>query len=275
MLEDRVMGTVTKRSILWELLHSWWVALAFIPIIAPVSFFHIAAKGKKKQWYIFAFAYLALEALAIFMDDRTKESQARSFTTGWFSLIMILWFVGIGFAFYVRKEFLMRLDVLSKANAGVDANEQMREKIAAELLHRTPAPKSQSAPKTHGFAEGKKKKSSTSASVATQIDNPHAEDAGLDNTLTEATPVDNVQIDVNSCDESELAGLPGINIIQAKKAIRYRQENNGFASVEDFYSIVGLKPHFIVQIEGKIVCNRVEVKPAPTPTHNVGRQLDL
>ena len=61
------------------------------------------------------------------------------------------------------------------------------------------------------------------------------------------------KIDINQANESELASLPGINIIYAKKIIQKRDLKGGFKTTDDFISILKLKEHFLEQIKELIV----------------------
>lgn len=66
--------------------------------------------------------------------------------------------------------------------------------------------------------------------------------------------------DVNNCSEAELTALPGINVVFAKKVINFRENERPFKSVEDFITVMNIKPHFAKQIR-KIICvNKVNMK---------------
>jgi DNA uptake protein ComE-like DNA-binding protein len=54
---------------------------------------------------------------------------------------------------------------------------------------------------------------------------------------------DSELLDLNIATEEELAGLPGISIILAKKAVSVRQKTGGFKSFDDFCRHLSLKPH--------------------------------
>ena len=42
----------------------------------------------------------------------------------------------------------------------------------------------------------------------------------------------NSPIDINNCTEDDLANLPGISVVQAKKAIQHREMNGMYISLE-------------------------------------------
>lgn len=55
-------------------------------------------------------------------------------------------------------------------------------------------------------------------------------------------------VDVNSATAEALATLPGITIIDGKKAVSYREANGGFKNIDEFYSCINAKPHIIANI---------------------------
>ena len=56
-------------------------------------------------------------------------------------------------------------------------------------------------------------------------------------------PGDTALIDLNRASEEQIASLPGINLIMAKRAVSLRDARGGFDSLEDFSHALGLKPH--------------------------------
>lgn len=115
-------------------------------------------------------------------------------------------------------------------------------------------------------------------------------------TKVEAAKKKAEKIDINTCTEKELASLPGVSIVAAKKAIAYRDKNNGFSSEQEFYKVAGIQLHFAKQIKDRIFCGEevantsqsddsyekpdvvsevtTEIDPAPTKEKK-GRVLDI
>ena len=56
-------------------------------------------------------------------------------------------------------------------------------------------------------------------------------------------------LDINSASERELLSLPGINVVTAKKAIKYIQKNNGFKTFEEFVRKMRIRENFVEQIK--------------------------
>ena len=84
-----------------------------------------------------------------------------------------------------------------------------------------------------------------------------------------------------------MTALPGVNIVMAKQAVKYRYEHGGFSSFEEFAEVVKLKPHFIVQLQDLVMCKPIDAQSQqsqqgsaqqqpeqPGPEHH-GRRLDL
>lgn len=59
-------------------------------------------------------------------------------------------------------------------------------------------------------------------------------------------------IDINSADQEAFASLQGLTIVDAKKAISYRDEHNGFNNIDEFFMCIGAKPHIIVSIKERL-----------------------
>ncbi len=75
--------------------------------------------------------------------------------------------------------------------------------------------------------------------------------------MKDAFAVTSTKIDVNSVQAPELAVLPGINIVQAKKLVEHRNINGLFKSVEEFIQVANVKPHFVSKIKSMIVANSI------------------
>lgn len=56
-------------------------------------------------------------------------------------------------------------------------------------------------------------------------------------------------LNINSATERELMALPGINVVTAKKILKYIEENNGFKTFEEFVKEIKIKENFINRIK--------------------------
>ena len=74
-------------------------------------------------------------------------------------------------------------------------------------------------------------------------------------------PVKNLpKTDINNCTEEEIAALPGISVIIAKKAVKRREETGGFKSIDEFFALLNLKPHMQEQLRDLIYAGQVPEK---------------
>ena len=81
-------------------------------------------------------------------------------------------------------------------------------------------------------------------------------------------------VDINTANEQQLATLPGLTIIDAKKAIAHREANGYFSSADDFFAVINAKPHIIIRAREYITVSTPEIKK--TSNDNPSRRnIDL
>lgn len=83
------------------------------------------------------------------------------------------------------------------------------------------------------------------------------------------------QIDINSVSEDELSTLQGLTIVDAKKAIAYRDEHNGFNNVDEFFNCINAKPHIIVALEKQLTVGEYKAVKVTKADNSGKRMLDL
>lgn len=62
------------------------------------------------------------------------------------------------------------------------------------------------------------------------------------------------RLNINTCTENELASLPGLNIVDAKKAIAHREQHGSFGSIEELVVLLNLKPHVAAPLYEILYC---------------------
>lgn len=72
-------------------------------------------------------------------------------------------------------------------------------------------------------------------------------------------------LNINAATEKELTDLPGVSIIHAKNLIKYRTENCGFKSLEEFFSVGKINSHFQNQLRYYLFVDSY-VPPNPNTT---------
>lgn len=63
-------------------------------------------------------------------------------------------------------------------------------------------------------------------------------------------------VDINNCSEADLAELPGISLIMAKRIVKRRKELGGFDNVEDFFTILKVHSNMQMQLKSLIVVGK-------------------
>ena len=64
-------------------------------------------------------------------------------------------------------------------------------------------------------------------------------------------------LNINTATEAELSALPGVNIVTAKKAIKYIEKNGAFESVDEFIEKMKIKDVFADQIRN-VICTKID-----------------
>ena len=65
-------------------------------------------------------------------------------------------------------------------------------------------------------------------------------------------------VDINNASEEEIAALPGISVIMAKKSIKKREEIDGFKNINEFFAFLKIKPHMQDQLINLICVNKIK-----------------
>lgn len=248
---------------------NWWLILPFF-LLTFVSFFYIGSKAHNKIWTYCGFIYLALFGIMMVIPEDDAYATLRE------NYNIIVFFVGIIHAFWVRKEYQARMEIVDSA--------EYQEAEEAARLSRVKSKMMGSAPTSESKAEQLQRKMQSRQQSSGAA--PHLEKTSTINTGAETIKTVDIfgqkeeetkiaqPIDINTCSASEMATLPGVSMVMAKKAERFRQENGGFTSPEQFFEVIQLKPHFVVQAQEFIIC-RQETPPTSEESEPGGRKLDL
>lgn len=242
---------ITGRGKAWEILNSWWIALAFVSM-AWVGFFYIGIKAKQKKWIAYAVILTFCQLFSLFfVGSGSDDSVATNF---WVAIWAAAYFVGIILSFIVRKKFLICLDVLKSNNSDYYDNQKIRNEVASEY-------------REQGLNVGNARNTNSNPYVNSQnkpvVNNPLATNessvkqndtlAAFGNNEPTKTYSDRV-IDINSCSEMDFMNLPGFDAQSAKNAAQYRTEHKGFVSTDEFLAITQVKPHLIENVKKLIRC---------------------
>lgn len=84
-------------------------------------------------------------------------------------------------------------------------------------------------------------------------------------------------LNVNTATEEDLAALPGVTIIDAKKAISYRETNGDFPTPNAFLDCIGAKPHIAARLSAVLYAapSQQNFGAVAAPHGNGKRRIDL
>lgn len=251
--------SVTPKGQRWEILHSLWIAWTFtLGFFNWVAFIYIGYRTRQRKWIFWGFFYsIPFILLIVFADTSNPGSLALDLTV---PFLLVVGVVSLFHAFKARSEYLIRLEALQKRE--LDREALLRHQVGREYGAGTqePAP-SQSAIRPQSTTSPSRDRERSPASPS------QAPDSGSSVKDTRAT-----LIDLNSSSEEELAALPGVGIIVAKRAVGLRESRGNFRSVEDFGEALNLKPHIVERIRPLVL-----IPPAQRPQRpdSSGRVVDF
>lgn len=121
----------TSKGKKWETLHSLWVGWTFtLGFFNWIAFLYIGLRAKQLKWILAGLLYSVPFIIEMFvLDTETRDSTLGNLTI---ALQLILAVVSIIHAFKVRKEYLLRLEVLQRARRTANREATLRRSIEAE-----------------------------------------------------------------------------------------------------------------------------------------------
>lgn len=228
---------ITSKGRSWEIAQSWWILLTFtIGFFGWAAFLYVGIKTAQRKWIKWGVVYAIPFMLAMAIPGFSGTS------IGAMSFVVIC-IVSVVHAFRIRKEFLLRLEAQQARGSAEEIH--VRRRIAEEYGTSVPA---QNTPKLE-------KRSPNSV--------PQAEAAGqpVVSTPAKPEPVTRSQaaalLDINRATEQDIAALPGVGVILAKKAIALREKSGSFQSLEDFGEALSLKPHIVDRIRPMVTFSKI------------------
>ena len=235
-------SSITPYGRSWEWAHSLWIGWApfTVGILSWVSFLYAGIRARQRSWIIWAGAYflLVLPAL-IFESDPTV------------GLVVIVWFVSSIHAFTIRAEYLRRLADARIERRGQPTSQGVTGTSSAPPAGWYPDPSGGAGQRwwdgsswtgqTHGELPSASVNSHSPATASGATSSPSNSEAVHEEVASQP-------LDVNTAREEDLAALPGIGVILAKRIVSERNQGGGFRSIEAMAATVGLKPHILRQV---------------------------
>lgn len=227
----------------WRVLQSWWMLLCLVPYCGGASLIYAGARTKKRKWII-AGAAITAALLAATIIGRAGQNAGDTALALAYALHRVFrvtaGFASLCFCTVIREEYITARAAAvdgyaSEVDRALDAQARVQRRVSG-VQAETPQPMAK----------------------------PAARPAAQQPVKAPATAE---TIDLNTCSEETLRTLPGVGIAQAKQAMEYREAHGGFASVDEFVDVTGLKPHFAVQVfelakASPVPAKAQEAKPA-------------
>lgn len=255
---------MSRRS--WELLHSLWIILTFTYFTNWLAFIYVGLRTRNRRWSLYGVIYLLpfiISQFVVGLYDNSAVTVGKEViisnpvTDVMGYIFMIAWLISIVHAFYIRKEYLLRLESVEQIHNAEDIYFQRRLKEREDAKERELR---QNINRDYNMDYYESRWPKTS-------DNAHNDqNVTVDKTFKEPA---HLLVDINHDPAEVIAELPGVGIILAKKAVKLRQDSQ-FESIEEFGEALGLKPHILEQIRPSVVISDLETK-----IQRSGRLVDI
>lgn len=248
----------TSKGQRWEILHSLWVIWTFtLGFFNWIAFFYIGYRTNQRKWILWGLFYSVPFSLLIFVAD-TSNSDSLSMNLT-MPFLLVVGVVSLVHAFKARREYLVRLETLQSREPSRTAT--LRREVQREYgVGTQEAPLSQSDAWPQPTTLPSRNQERASAPPAESPDPPSS--AGTQASTT----------DLNNASERELAALPGVGVIVAKRAVSLRESKGGFRSVEDFGEALNLKPHIVERVRPLVSISPAQQSERPGSS---GRIVDF
>lgn len=234
---------------LWELINSWWLIFPFTIYLNWMAFLYIGVTARHRKWIFYGIMY-AIPVILYQVFLETSEPISLRFEI----ILSAVWLIGvfsIVHAFFLRKEYLIRLEVLKEVK---------KDKLKKEILHEYDSNENTS------LTNQDPSKNTEKQNIATD-----SNEFNKDFTYKSISS----KVDINTDSEDLLMKLPGVSLILAKKAVQLRESGVYFDSAEDFGLALGLKPHIVKKIEPYVVIKPLNNVPTQTTSKTKGRRIDI
>jgi hypothetical protein len=120
---QRNAGITTSRGKKWEWRHSLWILWTFtLGLFSWLAFAYIGIRGRHPRWLLWAVFY----AIPVIFFAVIASSVSQSWTNATLNFNALFSVVSIVHAFLVRKEYLLRLDLIKRETGNVSVTSQGR-----------------------------------------------------------------------------------------------------------------------------------------------------
>lgn len=256
----------------WRLFNSLWVIWPIFFFVTGIQLVYVGKKVDKRKWRVLGWiSFVATWIIVIFSETDLA-----------YGIVGLIWILNIIYDFIIRKEYLFRLSIIKE---NIDKNGNEKEKAIYENLKKeynsSYSNKNEesdvstkieelnriediNAPKklddVIDVSKTDKAEENKDANSEKNINNVVNEIERIkEDNITEKKEEENkkIKIDINTCDEKTLMDTCNINIVIAKRAIKYRKEKDGFKSIDEFIELANIPMYRIDDVKEKIICGLV------------------
>ena len=204
----------------------WW---CFVPVINWAAWIHACARTGNRSYALYAAAY-GIPFMATMVFDPNKKGITSDIVSG---IIAVAWIAGMIHVMLQKDSVDRQIEDRDQRNAGAQQTVPLRP----SHLVAQPSPGNQLENVLSNFG----------ASVTNLPPPPPIVQQPRESQLS-SEPVTTSRMDLNSANETQMAGLPGVGIILGKKAVMERQRRGGFGSIEEFCEALAMKPHIAERV---------------------------
>ncbi|GAB1354407.1 hypothetical protein MASR1M12_31450 [Erysipelotrichia bacterium] len=228
--------SITSKGDAWEAKNSRWIWWTYLPSFGGIGFITAGFRVKKNLWIVGGGSYFAI---SILLSNIAQQFRGSLIEELFMMPIIVAWFVSIGYAYSIKKEYLLRLEAIENQGGDIYQTIQLKKEIQKEFGGTRPE---QNNPIDQSFSSNKGRSSPP------PVDRTPEKDYSKPSTPPPVPKSSVNRILLNSASAEEIAKLPGIGIVVAKKAVAIRKQDGQFSSLEDFGVRLSLQPHIVERL---------------------------
>lgn len=260
-----------------KIISLWWVLLGPTLIFSGAGMYIAGRKVKHKKWKIYGIIYNVLIVGSMVLADVTANDNL-------YGVGGLLWIVFMIHSIKIIKEYLIRREMLSEANNKFNKEDNLRDRIRREYnlddnIDKTIneyKPKIQDDYKVYGDTLVRENAEHIRTEDCIQpFKDEEPTNEFLRGSLSECENLKeaDTKLDVNHALEEEIAELPAIGAIRAKKIVEVRNTQGVFKDLNDFIIKTELKPHIVDKIRDKIYFKAPEQESTSKNHSNRARRM--
>lgn len=242
-----------KRGIGGTIVNSLWLIPTFFIFFNWVPFIVIGIRSKNRNWTNSGIIYsLFVLALFVFSD---KDSDTYNILI---LAYLLSWLTSIIHAVLIRGRYLADINIVYQATYSVDNGHYINKNHGSYEWKDTKTENKKSTDYQSAYLNTTESHNSCSTDEANSRYEFSTGASEQPNDIS--NQIEAGLVDINNCSEEEMAQLPGVGTILAKKAIEVRKEKGGFSSKQEFFDALLLKPHIIERLADRIIVNSASEK---------------